>query len=139
MFQFIDEEIESLYTAQKQGSATVYKALRNKLLTLNRHEDFSFVQLNYKFLKKLEEKHYELGLKPGGLAVYMRTLKAIYNKAVKLGYAKKENYPFGDYKIKQGKPVRKALSQADFDAFVSYEFEVGSVSDRVKKLFMASF
>lgn len=139
VFQFIDEEIESLNTAQKQGSATVYKALRNKLLTLSRNEDFGFAQLNYKFLKKLEEKHYELGLKPGGLAVYMRTLKAIYNKAVKLGHAKKEDYPFGDYKIKQGKPVRKALSQADFDAFVSHEFEVGSVSDRVKKLFMASF
>lgn len=139
VFTFIDDEIASLITADKHGSASVYRTVRNKLLKQIGHENFSFPQLNFRFLKKLEERHYADGHQAGGLAVYMRTIKAIYNKAIKMGYAKKEQYPFDDYKIKQGKPVRKALSKVDFDLLVSYEFEVGSVSDRVKKLFMASF
>lgn len=41
-----------------------------------------------------------------GLAVYMRTIRAIYNKAIKAGLADKELHPFNDYKIKT-EPTRK--------------------------------
>ena len=139
VFLFIKNEISSLEIANKHGNADVYRSTRNKLLSHRPNGRLKFSELDYRFLKSLEQSHYSKGYSVGGLSVYLRTIRAVYRKAIKLGNAQKEDDPFVDYKIKSGKPVRKALSQSDFTKLIEYEFEQGSVSDRTKKLFLASF
>lgn len=47
-----------------------------------------------------------------GISAKMRTIKALYNDAISKGYAKKENYPFDNYKISKlkGCSYKRALS-----------------------------
>ena len=43
----------------------------------------------------------------------MRTLRAIYNKAVSEGLIREDKYPFKKYKIKTGNPSKRALTKDD--------------------------
>lgn len=45
----------------------------------------------------------------------MRTIKAIYNKAIKAGHAEEEGYPFKYYKIRTGKTRKRAISLAGIE------------------------
>lgn len=139
VFEFIDSEIFQLKKARKDGNAAVYKTLRNKLKSHVGSETLTFHQITFSFLKKLETTHYAGGAKVGSLSVYMRTLRALYNKAIKAGVVEKESYPFDDYKIKNGKPVRKSLSLDGFEIFKETKLPRGSSKEEAKKLFMASF
>lgn len=51
------------------------------------------------FLKKYEVFLRSNGGTDSGVSVKMRTIRALYNDAISKGYAKKENYPFDNYKI----------------------------------------
>jgi len=139
VFHFIDEVIQDLVAAKKYGNATVYKTLKNKLKSFVSNDQLTFNDITYKFLKKLETAHYAGGAALGSLSVYMRTLRATYNRALKAGVASKEKYPFNDYKIKNQKPQRKALSESDFEALKNAELDKGSAQKQARDLFMASF
>lgn len=137
---FIDEVIEDLVTSKKQGNAAVYKTLKNKLIVFTGHSHLTFDQITFRFLMQLETKHYADGGNAGGLSVYMRTLRSLYNKAVNSGYASKERYPFKDYKIKSKKAVHRAMSEADFMKLIDYVPVSPHPSyQRAKSLFLASF
>ena len=139
VFYFIDEVIQELVAAKKYGNATVYKTLKNKLKSFVGNDQLTFSEITYKFLKKLETAHYAGGAGLGSLSVYMRTLRATYNRAIKAGVANNEKYPFNDYKIKNQKPRRKALSEADFETLQNAKLEKGSAQEQARDLFMASF
>ena len=139
VFQFIDRVRVDLIEAQKYGNADVYKTLRNKLKSFLGHEQLRFEHIDYRFLTKLETSHYANGNTAGGLSVYMRSLRSILNKAIKEGMASKEKYAFEDYKIKNGKPTRKALYENDFEVFRNATFDKHTSHYKAQKLFMASF
>ncbi len=139
VIDFIDELIGDMKTAKRYGNAAIYKNLKNKLVKFTRNKPLYFEDINYRFLKKLETDHYAGRGDVGGLSVYMRTLRAIYNKAILAGVISKDYYPFENYKIRNHKPVRKALSEDDFTIFKDYSPVKGSYEYLAKQLFMASF
>ena len=49
---------------------------------------------------KLETAHFAKGNTPNGLAVYLRSIRAIYNRAIKAGIVSEQYYPFKKYTIK---------------------------------------
>jgi len=51
------------------------------------------------------------GNKVNSMAFEFRTLRAVYNRAIKEGLAKKELYPFDKFKIKTEKIQKRALSK----------------------------
>ena len=64
-------------------------------------------------VKKFDSYMLEKGLQVNGISFHMRTLRALYNKAVKEGVASKDNYPFEKYKIKREKTVHRALTKEE--------------------------
>lgn len=139
VFQFLDDIISEEQEAKKNANAELYISLRRILKILLGHERLKFEQVDYNFLKKIETHHYARGGKAGGLSVYMRTLRAAYNRAIKSGVVNESRYPFKLYKIKKGKPNRKAMSEKDFEVFRSAKFDKHTAQYRVHKLYMASF
>jgi len=139
VFDFIESIVDDLRKAKKIGNAEVYVGLLRKLKKFHTAEHLTVEEINYSFLKKMEVIHFSRDNQAGGLSVYMRTLRSVYNKAIKAGYASLEKYPFKDYSIRNGDPQRRALSETEFDAFKKEELKVGSVLDEARKLFLASF
>jgi len=67
----------------------------------------------------------------------MRTLRAIYNRAIKENLVSLEAYPFKNYTIKTVETQRRALHEDDFIRFKS--IELSESLQKARDLFLASF
>ena len=116
---FIQKVVDDLRTEQKYGTASVYQQTLSFLKNYSGNEDLTFRQLNFNMLTKLEnsfmavhDNHYN------GLSVYMRSLRALYNRAIAEGLVKESSYPFkrnafdkNKYQIKSERTKKRAVSK----------------------------
>ena len=110
LYAYANQLVEDMKKAQRIGNARSYETTVKALRKFTKQKDIPFMQVTPEWLKRFE-MHY-LG-KPGnsfnGLAVYMRTLRAIFNQAIKAKLVDKELYPFGEYAIQREKTRKRAL------------------------------
>lgn len=101
---YFDEIISDLMYSGKVGNAKVYRDTRNSFVKFlgKEHNDFTFRMLTLRVLNK-----YLVYLRPngsdGGISIKFRTLRAVYNKAIKEGYADLKSYPFTNFNFGQFK------------------------------------
>jgi integrase len=109
IIDFWNEQIEDLKVAGRHGGARIYKMT---LSVISQETDLKkpFVSFNYKDLVELEKKLYQRGATVNGISVYMRTFRAICNKAINMEIVSHEWYPFRKYKLKKGKTTPRVLS-----------------------------
>lgn len=91
--EFIDTLIAEKLQLGKKGSALSYLGLKRKLEYVFGKHLVSFEQLHYQALKKIEISHVADGGNYGGLGVYMRTIRATYNRAIKERLVSADLYP----------------------------------------------
>jgi len=137
IYEYIDKLITEKLAIGKKGSALTYREVKRKLNTVFGEELISFEQLDFQALKKIETRHLIDGGGFGGLGVNMRTLRAIYNRAIKDKLVSADHYPFKDYKIRIGDTERRALTEIDFLQFRS--LELNPSLKQAQDYFMASF
>jgi len=116
IIEFWEEQIEELKTARRQGGARVYQTTLSVLsqeTNLNR----PFGQFHYKDLIQLEKKLYQRGLSNNGMSVYMRSFRAICNKAINFDLVDYSWYPFRKYKFKRDKTTPRVLNQEELRRF----------------------
>ena len=138
-YKFTTELIEDLVKAKRIGTARSYSDVLGVVKRFNYNRDLTFDELNLDFLNRLETSHLSKGNSLGGLAVYMRTIRAIYNKAIKAGYADLEGYPFKHYSIRSGKPRKRAIKIETLQKIQAVKLKVGSVLFRDRNIFLLSF
>lgn len=107
--EFWQQEAVRLAEIGKAGNAGVYlSALRGLKRVMNL--DIPFKELKHMHLLEAETVLLKNGVKLNTLSVYMRTLRAICNKAILVDIVEQGWYPFFRYKIKKGKSVPKTLN-----------------------------
>lgn len=107
--EFWQQEAVRLTEIGKAGNAGVYlSSLRglNRVMNL----DMPFKELKHMQLLDAETTLLKNGVKLNTLSVYMRTLRAICNKAILVDLVDQGWYPFFRYKIKKGKSVPRTLN-----------------------------
>lgn len=137
VIDFIDTLIAEKLQMGKKGSAISYRGTKRKLIHVFGESLISFEQIDYQVLKKIEVSHLSEGGSYGGLGVYMRTLRAIYNRAIKEKLVSADLYPFKDYRIKTADTKRRALSETDFERFKGSNLQFSLIQG--KDYFLASF
>ncbi len=137
--KFTVKLIQDLIKAQRIGTARSYADALAVVRKFNKQRDLTFDALNLDFLNRLEVWHLSKGNLLGGLAVYMRTIRAIYNKAIKAGFADPEGYPFKDYTIRNGKPRKRAITIETLQKIQAVELEDGTSLNRDRNIFFMSF
>lgn len=110
VFKYTQKLIDEMRKANRIGNARAYEFVLNILKSYCKNKELSFEELNYSFLMKFEVDHLAKGNKLNSLAVYMRTIRAIYNRAIKDGLAEKSSYPFENYKIRTKKTNKRAIN-----------------------------
>jgi site-specific recombinase XerD len=105
----------------------------------NGGKDISFQQINYEFLKKLETEHLAEGHSLNSLSVYLRTVRAIYNRAINQNVAKREWYPFSRYSIRSTKTQKRAITKNDIKKIEEYKTKPGTQDFHARNYFMFSF
>lgn len=138
-FEYAKEIIKELKSSNRIGTARSYQDVFNVLSSFNDKKDLSFKDVNYKFLIKLEGTHLGKGNSYNGLAVYMRTIRAIFNKAVKAGVVEKEFYPFADYKIKTVPTEKRALEIDLLKAIITKSLPQNHKCFNARNYFVASY
>lgn len=139
VFQFTQGLIDTTIQEKRIGNARCYKNVLREIKKFRNNRDFYFDELNYEFLKRFESSYLARGNSENGLSVYMRTLRAIFNKAINANLVDKEAYPFNIYSIKS-KPTRKrAISYHAIQKIVDLEFTPGQSLFDARNIFLMSF
>lgn len=112
-FVFSKQIIEDLKASNRIGTAKSYQCALNVFSAYNGNKDLQFSQVNYNFLTRFENHHLSKGNGYNSLAVYMRSIRALFNRAVKAGLVERSYYPFNDYTIKT-QPTEKRALEWDF-------------------------
>lgn len=137
--KFTKQLIDDMIKSRKVGNAAIYRQVSNILSTFQEGKDLMFDDITYNWLKDFEVYHLSKGNTMNGLDVYIRTMKAIYNKAIKAGIIKAERYPFGKYKIKVTKPKKRAISKTDIDKIKFLELPYNTPLWHSKNYFLFCF
>lgn len=117
-FRYAEQQIQDLIASHRIGTARSYKGVLSVLRTYTKGRDLKFTDITYSFLSGLELKHKSKGHGLNGLSVYLRAIRAIYNKAIKEGIADEQLYPFHDYKIKSAPTAKRALEWASLQKII---------------------
>ncbi|MBI9036332.1 MAG: site-specific integrase [Bacteroidales bacterium] len=136
---FTQKIIDELEEQGKYGNATCYKRIQSVFSKFLNDKDISFDQIDYATLKKFETFMLKKGNKVNTVAFEFRTLRAVYNRAIKEGLAKKELYPFDKYKIKTEKTQKRALSKDEIISIRDIDLEDFPGQKKARDLFMFSF
>lgn len=161
-YDFSDKLIKELIVSDRIGTAKSYEGVISVLKTFNKgkpfeknmggdpkttnkinfaqkFKDLKFEEINYTFLTKLESYHLSAGNEFNGLAVYLRTIRSIYNKGMKAGLVDKTLYPFTDYKIKTTPTKKRALDSIYLKRILDLSLPNDHPSFDARNYFVASY
>jgi integrase/recombinase XerD len=140
LYDYLDEQIKFLRDHKKEGSAVIYEGAKRFLLKYapeNKH--LRFEDITYKFLKNIEFKYIANGNSHNGLSNYLRTIRAVWNKAEKDGLVSNERYPFKEYKIKHSKTHKTAIKRDEMKKLRELPVRENTVSWHGRNAFFFSF
>jgi integrase/recombinase XerD len=130
---FCEELIQEMITAGKIGNSTVYINVKNSIKSFSQGV-LNFEDINVTFLHKYEvwlskDKPDRGGCAPSTMNQYMRTVSAVFNKAISRGIIAHELYPFRNqfnpkgysYSHLKSEPHHRALSPEELEKFKNFD------------------
>lgn len=147
VFPFFDQLVQQFTDNKKIGNAGIYQTVKNSLFKFKKTNQLHFSDISLSFLQKYESFLFGEGLKGNGISLYMRTLRAAYNKAIALKVVDIRLYPFNNltnpngYKISdlETATVKRAIKQEDIRAIEKTETKPYSAKHDSKLYFLFSF
>lgn len=137
-----EKEINTIYDNGQISYATSMREALNALKQfkkdLNNHK---FENIDFQFLSDFENFLRKRGANDGGIGVYMRNIRMIYNKAINYKIVQPHYYPFRDFKISKYKKrnIRKALTENEFQAFINFDSDQLPASKNARYLYIFSY
>lgn len=128
-------ELESL---GRFGTAQSYRSLVNAFTRFRGSRSYRFDQLDAATVSAFE-KHLELrGNKRNTVSFYLRTLRALYNRAKAEGYVPPNKKPFAGISFKAADTAKLAVSRSLLRRIAAAELDDGVLAE-ARDLFMFSF
>jgi integrase len=138
LFAYFDQIIERLSRQEKKGNEIVYQCTKKSLQSFH-EEDILMSEIDNRFLHAYEEFLITEGLKTNSISVYMRTLRALLNKAIAEGVLNEETYPFKKYTVKSEVTAKRAISKDNINKIRDLQLAPNSTLDMTRDFFMFSF
>ncbi len=141
VFKYCQEIIDRLEKTNRIGDATVKKDLLRSLKKFTDNKDLAFSDINYSFLLKYEEDFLQRGVSENSISVYMRTLRAIVNLAIKEEHCNQSDYAFNTYKISKlnTDTQKRAINKEEMLKIINFDTEINSSEWHSKNYFIFSF
>jgi len=143
--KFTNQLVEDYKSQGRLGNA---KAYNNAILFMRKYyrKDFSFKDLTPKILKRIEVRFLSKGYSYNGLAFNLRTVRAIYNKAIAEGHVNIADYPFkrhsyenDKYHIKHEKTKKRAIDKSVLKKIENYQVKENTGRYNARNYFLFSF
>jgi len=110
---FADGLIAQMFESKRTGNALVYQTAVNRFIKFSERDNIKFSEIDYKLLKGFIHSLEIQGLRINSISNYLRTLRAIFNRAIKEKIVDRSEYPFDDLKIKAEKTQKRAITRED--------------------------
>ena len=94
VYDFFDEIINELKAQEKISNAKKYLQTKKSLAKYRPSKALQFSDIDFRFLKGWETYLFQNNCTDGGIHFYMRTLRALFNKAIQRGIVEQDLYPF---------------------------------------------
>lgn len=131
-YNFHQEIIDEFTTSNKTSSSKINKETLSSIKKFHAKENLKFSELNYEFIVKYDSFLRSRGGTDSGIGIKMRTIRAVFNKAIDRKHIPKHLYPFELYKISALKKEAKreyltadelrTLENEDFSNNKRYQF-----------------
>jgi integrase/recombinase XerD len=137
--EFADREIESLKNAGRVGNAKAYQDATNRLIKFAGRKSLRFENIDFRFLEEFNNTLLADEVKVNAIAVYMREIRALFNKAIKMDVVEQKYYPFSKYKIKTVKTISRALTLTEMKKIAKLKLKPYSQMWHSRNYFLLSF
>jgi integrase/recombinase XerD len=147
------KHVDKLLKENKPSAAAPFKSTLNSLLDFIKTDDkyngkikaddFKFIHINYKFL--IDYEHWlktERQCKETSIAVYMKELRSMINKAIKAKDIAQSHQPFNEYSITARlslKTKKRAIDKAKIEEIAALQFPDFSKEQLAQNIFLFSF
>ena len=139
--EYWQNHIEDLNTSGRTGNARFYKDSKVSFFKFIGSKRIYFKDITPNLLDRYEIHLRSNGNIDSGIAVKMRAIRALYNDAIKKGFAHKENYPFDAYKLSKlkGKGNKRALTYGDVMKIKNFDSSEFPTLINTKNYFLFSY
>lgn len=132
-------KVAELKAANQYGNSCIYRDALNALAKHTGKTGIEFKDMDYQFLKQAENKMLAKGIKVNTITLFMRTIRAIYNRAIKEKLADRSYYPFDEFKIKTEPTAKRNISKEEIAAIAKAELPIDSQQWHARNYFLLSF
>jgi site-specific recombinase XerD len=136
---FAESLITQMYAVNRAGNAIVYQTAVNRFLDFCAKPTIQFKEITYTLLDQFAHHLALEGLRQNSIANYFRSLRAIYNKAIKAKVIDRSAYPFLDLKIKSEKTTKRAVLRKDISSLEQLDLSADKAFEKALKCFLLSF
>jgi integrase len=136
--KFAQDLINKMLATNNTGNALVYKTATNRFLNFY-GKDIMFDEIDYKLLEKFRHHLQLQGLKQNSISNYFRTIRAIFNKAIKHKIVDRSYYPFYDISIKSQRTANRTISREDIKRLKTLSLNHNTQCYKTLNYFMLSF
>lgn len=133
------QHIAKLQAAGNIGNSIAYSCAINKLKSYTGKDKLEFEVITYKFLEDFNTSMLADGMKVNGVSNYLRTIRALFNKAIKDGTLEAKFYPFTGFKIRNEKTISRALALQEMAKIASLKLLEDSPIWHQRNLFLLSY
>ena len=138
VFTFFRQQISKKEQMQCIGTRNNYANATNRFMEFRNHEDLAFTQMTTDMMEMYQAWLFNRGVRQNTVAFYLRTLRTLYNKAVKAGQAPPDNI-FKYVHTKNARTAKRAITANDIRNIKRLELPRGSSLDKARDLFLLSF
>lgn len=150
---YCNQLIKSFKESGKNGNAIVYQSSLESVKDFVGSKKVQLDEIDYNFVKKYQDfleskeitvkkgtkEEYRKKLTVNGISFYLRTLRAIINKAIKEGLIDETSYPFKNISIKSQKTRKRAVNKDVIKMVEELDVSQEENLQLYKDLFMFSF
>ena len=135
---FADKLVTELKNTERFGTARSYRSLISAWKKFARHDRYRFSQLDHRTITAFSEHLEQQGNKRNTVNFYLRTLRALYNRACRYGYAPTCRNPFKGLSFKPAKTPKLAVNRNLLRTLADSDFDNKELNE-ARDMFLFSF
>lgn len=131
--------VERLNKAGKVGNARAYDHTLKRLRSYLGHDRLRFDDITFDFLEEFQATLLGKSIRLNTISFYLRTIRTIYNKAIKARIVDRNLYPFDDFTIRHEPTAKRAVTREHIRLIETADLPVDSTTWHYRNYFLLSF
>ncbi len=142
VFKYFDSLIQRLIESGRIKNSDIYKDTKRNLLYFTPTKEIHFSDIDVTFLNKFEESLKAKNKGSNTIYIYLRTLRAVINKAIKEEVCSEKYYPFKHFslaKYSKFKTEKRAITKDDIQKIITLDLNNHPNLIDARNIFLFSF